>query len=68
MKDQICDECGKRKFTKKKIDYILVGTNLGKFDALVCSNCKETIFEGKESSKIEAKAKKIGVWGHVING
>ncbi len=66
MKEQICDECGKRKFIKKKIDYILVGTNLGKFDAWVCSNCEEIIFEGKESSKIEAKAKDMGIWGYII--
>ncbi|MBS3152237.1 hypothetical protein J4230_02395 [Candidatus Woesearchaeota archaeon] len=63
MKGEVCDECRKGKFIKKKIDYILVGINLGKFYAWVCSNCGETIFEGKESLKIENKAKQQGVWG-----
>jgi len=63
MKNEKCDNCEKGKFKKKKIDYILVGTNLGKFDAFVCNNCGETEFEGKESSKIEIKAKELGVWG-----
>lgn len=63
MEGQVCDECGKGKFVRKKVDYILVGTNLGKFNAWVCSNCGETIFDGKESLKIENKAKKMGLWG-----
>ncbi len=63
MENEICDECGKGKFVKKKVDYALAGVNLGKFDAWVCSNCKETIFEGKESIKIETKAKEQGIWG-----
>lgn len=63
MKGQICDECGNGKLIRKKIDYTLVGTSLGKFNAWVCSNCRETIFDGSESLKIENKAKKRGLWG-----
>lgn len=63
MKQEICDECRKGKLEKKKVDYILLGVNLGKYDAFVCSNCGETIFDGKESINIEEKAKKLGLWG-----
>ena len=63
MEGEICDECGKGNLLKKKIDYILVGVNLGRFNAWVCSNCGETVFDGNESVKIEEKAKKFGIWG-----
>ncbi len=56
-----CDKCGKQ-ILRKKQDYILLGQNLGKFDALVCA-CGEVMFEGTEFEKIEAAAKKKGVWG-----
>lgn len=57
-----CDECG-GKVERKKVDYMLLGTNLGKFDALVCSSCSETLYEGAEFEKIEKKAKELGLWG-----
>ena len=63
MEGQICDECKKGKFAKKKIEYMLLGTDLGKFDGWVCPNCGETIFDGKESAKIETKAREKGIWG-----
>ncbi len=62
MEKQKCDECNKGRFVKKKVDYILLDINLGRFDAFVCNKCKETIFEGKESKKIELKAKEAGIW------
>lgn len=58
-----CDECHKGMLHKKKIDYRLLGQNLGKFDALVCDTCEETIFEGEELDIIEKKAKEKGLWG-----
>ncbi len=58
-----CDECNKGLLHKKKIDYLLLGKNLGKFDALVCDVCKETIFEGEELDLIEKKAREEGLWG-----
>jgi len=51
VKNEIWDECRNEKLTKKKVEYLLIGIKLGKFDAFVCSNCGETIFEGKESKK-----------------
>jgi hypothetical protein len=58
-----CDECNKGKLKDKKVDYILLGENLGKFDALVCDNCNETLFVGETLAEIEKKAKEKGLWG-----
>ncbi len=58
-----CYKCEKAHFTKKKVEFIQLGISLGKFDALVCPVCEETVFEGSVSKKIEAKAKEAGIWG-----
>ena len=58
-----CYKCEKGKFLKKKIDFVQLGISLGKFDALVCPVCEETVFEGVVSKQIEAKAKEAGIWG-----
>ena len=58
-----CDECNKGRKIKKKVDFILLGTNLGKFDASVCDSCGETLFEGKTMGLIEGNAKKAGLFG-----
>lgn len=58
-----CDVCNKGILEHKKVDYVLLGTNLGKYNAFVCSNCGETIFEGGVISEIEKKAKMAGLFG-----
>lgn len=58
-----CDECGKGALVKKKVDYVLLGKNLGTFDAFVCDQCGDTIFEGETMLVIEQKAKTAGIWG-----
>ena len=58
-----CDECPKGILHQKKVDYILLGQNLGKFDALVCDACNETIFSGETFTLVEKKAKEKGLWG-----
>jgi len=58
-----CYKCGKANLVKKKVDFVQFGISLGKFDALVCQVCEETIFEGAVSKQIEAKAKEAGIWG-----
>jgi hypothetical protein len=58
-----CDECNKGTIHSKKVDYILLGKNLGKFTALVCDNCNETVYDGDEFEKIEKIAKEKGLWG-----
>lgn len=59
---ETCDEC-KGNLVRKKEDYLLLGTNLGKYEAKVCTSCGETLFDGKEFAAIEAAAKAKGIWG-----
>ena len=58
-----CDECKKGELKQKAVDYNVLGIYLGKFRALVCTNCKETIFEADSMDAIEKAAKAKGVWG-----
>ena len=58
-----CYNCQKKNFAQKKVDFIQLGMSLGKFDALVCPGCGETVFEGSVSKQIELKAKEVGIWG-----
>src|SRR3989338_60400 len=60
---ELCDECAKGILHEKKVDYILLGHNLGKYNALVCDHCQETIFAGDTFQLVEAKAKEKGIWG-----
>src|SRR3989344_3459529 len=62
MQRKNCEECD-GKIEIKLIDYILLGKNLGKFEAEVCSKCGETVFDENVSNKIEQKAKELGIWG-----
>ena len=57
-----CDECG-GKIEHKKTDFKLFGISLGKFDALVCSKCGQTLFTEEISNKIDKVAKEKGLWG-----
>ncbi len=36
---------------------------MGRFEALVCNHCGETLFESAASDKIEAEVKHRGLWG-----
>ena len=56
-----CYKCEKASFVKKKVDFIQLGISLGKFEALVCPVCEETIFEGAVSKQIEEKQKKLNL-------
>jgi len=58
-----CDECKKGMLEQKQVDYELHGVNLGKFDAIVCMVCKETIFEGDIMQAIELAARQKKIWG-----
>lgn len=58
-----CDECEKGTLREKKVNYILLGQNLGKYDALVCDHCDETIFSAETFTFVEKKAKEKGLWG-----
>jgi len=58
-----CYICGKGALEHKKVDFKLYGISLGKFDAEVCNACNETFFSEAASDKIDALAKKNGLWG-----
>jgi len=62
MKRKICEKCG-GKIIHKKVDYILLGQNLGKFPADVCTKCGEQVFDEEVSEKIDVIAKQKGLWG-----
>ncbi|MCG2760668.1 MAG: hypothetical protein L6407_05600, partial [Candidatus Delongbacteria bacterium] len=48
---------------KGKVEEEMFGVSLGKFDAEVCDCCGEAFFSLKETERMEAKAKELGVWG-----
>lgn len=58
-----CYNCKKAYFKKKGVEFIQFDISLGKFNALVCPVCEETVFEGSVSKQIEIKAKEAGIWG-----
>ena len=58
-----CTNCTSGQYVKKKAPYVFLGEKIGLFDALICSNCQETLFESDASDKIEEQVKKRGLWG-----
>ncbi len=49
------------KKTKSSVEKF--GVPLGKFEAWVCGNCGEKIFESQEVARAEERMKQLGVWG-----
>ncbi|MBI4448993.1 hypothetical protein HY641_03135 [Candidatus Woesearchaeota archaeon] len=62
MKRTTCEECG-GKIINKKVDYMLLGQSLGKFDAQVCTTCGEVCYEEEVSKEMTRIAKEKGLWG-----
>src|SRR3989344_8942832 len=58
-----CANCDSKHVTKKKVDFKLYGMSVGKFEAEVCSDCNEVIFDEAASSQMDAAAKEKGLWG-----
>ena len=58
-----CYICGKAELVRKKIDYIFLGENLGRFEAEVCNAFHEQFFDEKTSIDVEKIAKSKGLWG-----
>lgn len=58
-----CTNCNQGAYEKKRVPYTFLGEKIGTFDALVCIQCKETLFEPEASDKIEAEVKSRGLWG-----
>lgn len=55
-------ECG-GKIIRKKMDYLLLGENLGRFETMLCQKCKERYYNEEVMDKIDIVAKKRGLWG-----
>lgn len=62
MKLEKCPECG-GEIKEKRMSYILIGVDLGKFPTLVCEKCKEQFYEDSVLDNIDEFAKKKGLWG-----
>ncbi len=58
-----CTTCNIGTYEKRKTSYDFLGERIGTFDALVCNNCRETLFESAASDKIETEVKRRGLWG-----
>ena len=58
-----CPICKKWVLEKRKVDYLFLDKNIGKFDAKICTYCNEQIFDELTSKKISSKIKKLGLWG-----
>ena len=58
-----CYTCEKGNLERKKVDFMLYGELIGKFDADVCSKCGEKFFDEKTSKKIDEATKAKGLWG-----
>ena len=59
----ICPACDKKELRMGKIREVMFGVDLGEFQTLVCSNCKESFTDEATTKKIEEAAKKNGIWG-----
>lgn len=59
MKCLFCNSVTK----EKSVDYAEMGVSLGKFKAQVCTKCGETFFDSEIAGKIQAKSKKLGLFG-----
>ena len=58
-----CYMCEKGNLVKKKVEYKVFGSDVGKFDAEVCTKCGETFFDEEVSRQITQKTKELGLWG-----
>ncbi|MBI2664333.1 AbrB/MazE/SpoVT family DNA-binding domain-containing protein [Candidatus Woesearchaeota archaeon] len=58
-----CPVCDKGNLRKGKIAEAMFGVSLGAFPALICSKCGESFTDEETTRKIQAAAKKKGIWG-----
>ena len=58
-----CPTCRKGVLKTGKIKECMFGVFLGEFPALRCGSCGETFTDEKTMVRIEAAAKRKGIWG-----
>src|SRR3989344_7080646 len=61
MRRNKCEECNGL-IKEKEVDYFLLGQNLGKYKAEVCTKCGEQVFGEEVVEKVQKKAKELGLW------
>lgn len=62
MVRKLCEEC-KGELKRQTVDFKLFEISLGRYPAEVCQKCGEKVFAEDISDKIDAAAKKKGLWG-----
>ncbi|MFH1107495.1 MAG: hypothetical protein V1787_06415 [Candidatus Micrarchaeota archaeon] len=58
-----CPVCGKGILKRQKVGVDKFGVPVGRFWAEACSECGEQIFSPGEAAKIEARIRRLGLWG-----
>ncbi len=58
-----CPICGKGVLHKGNVSEEMFGISLGEFPADICNKCGESFTDEETTGKIEAAARKKGVWG-----
>lgn len=58
-----CPVCGRLALRREPRKSELYGFDLGTCTAEVCGNCGEIFWREEDVRKMEAKAKKLGIWG-----
>ena len=58
-----CPMCGEGSMTRKKVNEMMFGVNLGKFPAWVCNHCGESFTDESTTQAIVDSAKRKGIWG-----
>ncbi len=58
-----CPVCGKGELRKGKIREQMFGVDLGEYPAEICDSCGESFVDQKAMRQIEARARKLGLWG-----
>ncbi len=57
-----CPTCGKGRLRRRQYREVLSGIDLGTYRALVCDACGDSYLGTEAMAKIEARAKRIGLW------
>ena len=59
----ICPSCGRGRLWPRDTGEELLGIDLGTYPALVCDTCGETYLDANAMTRLEARAKELGIWG-----
>jgi YgiT-type zinc finger domain-containing protein len=58
-----CPVCGKGELHRGRIREQMFGVDLGEYPAEICDSCGESFVDLEAMRKIEARARKLGLWG-----